>query len=103
MSPHHPASDHKNVRRQTLRTDLGQHLRKLRNARRLTLAELGEVIQCSQVFLRKVEEGHLSPSLPMVQRLARALGVRSSSLVQEIVQSTGDHAAGRVTDREQDP
>lgn len=103
MSPHHRTPDHIDVQRQTLQTDLGQQLRRLRVTRRVSLAELSERVQCSQVFLRKVEDGDLLPSLPMVQRLARALGVRSTSLARETVHSLGDHAAGRVTDREQDP
>ena len=39
--------------------------------------------QCSQSFLSKVENGNLLPSLPMLQRLARALQVQLSHFLDE--------------------
>jgi transcriptional regulator with XRE-family HTH domain len=103
MNMRHPAINQNDVRGHDLQTVLGKRLRQARKSQKLTMAELGRRAQCSQSFLSKVENGSMIPSLPMLQRLARALGVKSSALVSEVVQSVGDHTAGRVTDSEQDP
>ena len=103
MGTRHPAINHNDVRGHDLQTVLGKRLRQARKDQNLTMAQLGGMAQCSQSFLSKVENGSMIPSLPMLQRLARALGVKSSALVSEVVQSVGDHTAGRVTDSEQDP
>lgn len=104
MDRHHPAFNHNEINGQFSRTVLANRLNRLRRDRQISMAELGLITQCSQSVLKKVENGIIIPSRPMLQRLARALGVTSSSLVSEIVQSVGDHsAAARVTDSEQEP
>lgn len=104
MDTHHPAFNQNDIGGQAPRTVLAQRLSRLRRNRQLSIAELGQITQCSPSFLKKMEDGIMIPSRPMLQRLARALGVTSSSLVSEIVQSVGDHsAAARVTDSEQEP
>ena len=40
----------------------------------MTMMVLANRAQCSQSLLSKVETGNLLPSLPMLQRLSRALG-----------------------------
>ena len=42
--------------------------------------DLGRACHCSKSFIIEVESGHLLPSLPMINRLARALNVEPSSL-----------------------
>lgn len=56
-----------------LRTRLGTRLRSRRKERGLTMVVLAHRAQCSQSLLSKVESGVLLPSLPMLQRLSRAL------------------------------
>ena len=58
---------------QALRSRLGARLRSLRKQRGLTMMVLANRAQCSQSLLSKVETGNLLPSLPMLQRLSRAL------------------------------
>ncbi len=56
---------------------------KLRHARRLrglTLKEIAEKAECSESLLSKIENGHASPSLKMLQRLAMALGLTVGQL-----------------------
>lgn len=68
---------------QQLRQRLGDRLRQRRKERGLTMVVLAASAQCSQSFLSKVENGSLLPSLPMLQRLARALQVKLSHFLDE--------------------
>ena len=67
------------------------------------MVKLSHIAHCSQSFLSKLENGSITPSIPMLQRLARALDVKPSSLCCEIAQSLGDQTAGRLIAKEQDP
>jgi transcriptional regulator with XRE-family HTH domain len=56
---------------------------KLRHARRLrgqTLKEVAAAADCSESLLSKIENGHATPSLKMLQRLALALGLTVGQL-----------------------
>ncbi len=64
-----------------LRTRLGSRLRRYRKERGMTMMVLAASAQCSQTFLSEVETGMLLPSVPMLQRLSRALQVSMSSLL----------------------
>ena len=41
----------------------------------MTMVSLGKIAHCSQSFFSKVENESIIPSIPMLYRLARALGV----------------------------
>jgi transcriptional regulator with XRE-family HTH domain len=57
--------------------DLGRQLRRLRVARGLTQAALAERAGVSRIYVQKLElEAERAPSLPTLERLARALRVR---------------------------
>ena len=47
------------------------------------MAELCQIAHCSQGFLSKVENGSATPSIPMLERLARALDIMPSALLSE--------------------
>ena len=66
-----------------LRDRLGPRLRRCRRERGMTMVVLAASAQCSQSFLSKVEGGILLPSLPMLQRLSRALQISMSSLLDD--------------------
>ena len=52
-------------------------IRQLRARRRLTQAELAKRAELSWIYIAKLEAGdRLSPSLPVLERIARALGAR---------------------------
>ena len=63
---------------------VGQHVRGARLLKSLTLRQLADLAECSESLLSKVENGHASPSLAMLQRIARALEVPVASLVTPI-------------------
>lgn len=66
-----------------LRDRLGPRLRRCRRERGMTMVVLAASAQCSQSFLSKVESGILLPSLPMLQRLSRALEISMSALLDD--------------------
>ena len=65
---------------ETLAAELGQYrigprIRALRNAKTLTLVELGEHTGLSPGLLSKIERSQLVPTLPTLQRIALVFGV----------------------------
>ena len=63
----------------------GEHLRALRKARGLSQAELGEQASVNDKYLGEVERGEGNPSLDVLLRLARALGVDVTVLIGDEV------------------
>lgn len=56
---------------------LGSRIRELRERRELTREILAKKAHLSAVYVKKLEAGErLSPSLPALERIARALGAR---------------------------
>lgn len=90
-SVHMPDYKNEDADERDLRGLIGRRLRHLRKKVGLTMVILGEKAHCSQSFISKVESGSIMPSIPMLYRLAAALGVRPSLLLDEIIQSLGDH------------
>ncbi|MDB5373250.1 MAG: hypothetical protein JWP04_1892 [Belnapia sp.] len=77
---------------------LGPQLRRLRQARRLTLDALAEAVGLDKGFLSRLERGQKAPSVATLLRLAASLGVPvaellGESLPQDAVRVT--RAAGR--------
>jgi transcriptional regulator with XRE-family HTH domain len=60
---------------------IGGSVRSARLLKNLTLRELAELAGCSESLLSKVENGLTSPSILMLQRIARGLNVVLAALV----------------------
>jgi transcriptional regulator with XRE-family HTH domain len=60
---------------------LGARLRRLRRQAKLTQAELAESADISCVYVNKLERGMATPSLPVLQRLARSLRTDAADLL----------------------
>jgi transcriptional regulator with XRE-family HTH domain len=60
--------------------EIGTRIRFTRRLRSLTLKEVSTVAGCSESLLSKIENGHASPSLKMLQRLTHALGLTIGQL-----------------------
>ena len=54
---------------------IGEKLKLMREARRLTLKQLGDKVGCTGAHLSLIEKGNSSPSIPTVKKIAEALGV----------------------------
>ncbi|MEM1267540.1 MAG: cupin domain-containing protein [Pseudomonadota bacterium] len=68
--------------------DVGDRLRQFRRSSGLRLKDVAEAAGCSESMLSKVENGQVSPSINMLHRLTRALGVNISSLFLTTQDST---------------
>ncbi len=59
----------------------GHNIKTLRNARSWTQDHLGEIADLNPKYLGEIERGERNPSLDVLWRLARALGVDAAELV----------------------
>jgi XRE family transcriptional regulator of biofilm formation len=65
-----------------LRQWIGQRIKRLREAKGLTQAELAIQARVTRPYVTMLESGvRKTPSLPMLQRLAKALGVPVTELL----------------------
>ena len=62
---------------------LGARIRQLREMREMTLAQLAERSQCHVDLLIRIEAGELVPSLAPLMSIARALGQRLGTLLDD--------------------
>lgn len=60
---------------------IGNKIRKLRKARELTQVELAVIVNISPVYLGFIENGRRRPSLKVLEKLARALKVKTAELL----------------------
>ncbi len=65
----------------TLARDLGDRIRKLRKAKGLTQEGLAELSDLHRTYVGGLERGERNPSLFILFRLARALGVTVGELL----------------------
>jgi transcriptional regulator with XRE-family HTH domain len=85
--------------------EIGTKLRFTRRLRSLTLKDVATATGCSESLLSKIENGHATPSLRMLSRLTRALGLTVGQLFAQRADPDDIvmRAATRVTfDTEQD-
>lgn len=62
---------------------LGKKIRTYRKAKRMTLKDLAELVDTSVSFLSDIERGRSNPSINRLTRIAEALEVPVSSLVND--------------------
>lgn len=62
---------------------IGSKIRQLRNARHVSVRELAQQSQCSEVQIERLEAGELVPSLAPLLKIARGLGVRLGTLLDD--------------------
>lgn len=68
--------------------DVGGQIRRYREARRLSQRALGERAGVTSSFLSQLENGRTNASIATLWRIAEALGVRLSDLVEPVPVST---------------
>jgi transcriptional regulator with XRE-family HTH domain len=61
---------------------IGMKLKRLRNARKLSQYALAKQASVSREYVRKLEAGESDPTVGMLQRLADALGVPVTELLE---------------------
>lgn len=67
----------------TVSNKLGARVRQLREMREMTVAQLAEQSQCHVDLLQQIEAGELVPSLAPLMNIARALGLRLGTLLDD--------------------
>jgi len=67
----------------------GMKIRELRKAKGLSSDKLAEMIGTAGAYIREIELGKSQPSLKMLNKIAKALGVSVSELLEEEYQSQG--------------
>lgn len=65
----------------------GQNIRSVRHIRSLTLADVARACGLSKGQISKIENGHMSPPLSTLERIAKALEVDPGSLLRRQVKS----------------
>lgn len=55
--------------------DIGSKIRKLRIEKTLNIKKLAEIVECTPSLISQVERGKADPSISMLKRIAKALGV----------------------------
>ena len=68
--------------------EIGPRIRHLRRSAGLRLIDVAQNAGCSESMLSKVENGQVSPSINMLHRITRAMGVNIPSLFVAPVEST---------------
>jgi transcriptional regulator with XRE-family HTH domain len=61
---------------------MGARIRRLRQAREMTQAELAKRAKLTRVYVTRLEAGRQDPSLSTLNALARALGVPVGELLE---------------------
>ncbi len=75
------------------RKRVGEKIRKLREVRELSIGELADLCQCNPELIEQLEAGQLMPSLAPMLKIARGLGVRLGTFLDD------DPHAGAVITR----
>ena len=65
-----------------MRTDLGGRIRRLRQEKGLTIAQLAALVETSRSMISQVEQGKALPSLPTLERITDVLGVSLGEFFQ---------------------
>jgi transcriptional regulator with XRE-family HTH domain len=69
------------------RNTIGPKIRQLRESRDMTVEQLAETSLCNAELIKNLEEGALVPSLTPLLRIAKALGVRLGTFMDDHPQS----------------
>jgi transcriptional regulator with XRE-family HTH domain len=63
--------------------DIGDRVRKIRTQQGRTIQEIADVCQCSKALLSKIENNKVVPAVATLSKIAKALGVKVSVLLEE--------------------
>lgn len=75
-----PNDKHESAAAEPEEIKIGMRLKHGRLVKGLRLAELAEMLQCSESYLSKVENNKVRPSLSMLHRIVHSLGMNISQL-----------------------
>ena len=61
---------------------LGENLKKIRTAKKISQGDIANTLGVSRGFVSKIENGKTNPTLSTITRLANALGVTADELLK---------------------
>jgi transcriptional regulator with XRE-family HTH domain len=64
--------------------ELGKNIAQLRKVQKIKSSELAEMAGIKQPYISAIENGKKIPSLPVLQKIAKALGTTTSELLGEV-------------------
>ena len=72
-----------NIKKKVSQKDykFGRYLQKIRQSKSITQEELAEKIGTSQTWIAYIETGRNRPNLDMLEKIAKALGVKVKDLI----------------------
>jgi transcriptional regulator with XRE-family HTH domain len=76
----------------------GPYIRRLRKARRITQAQLGERVGLDQGFISRLENGVFECSVSQLSAIAKALGVTIVEIIGDAVREQGSSYGAAPTD-----
>lgn len=78
---------------------VGKKIRLYRKARKLTQEELGEILQIDQSYIGRIERGDINITLETITKIADALDVKPSQLLEEDQYSSIDKLKSETLDK----
>lgn len=75
---------------------VGSKIRQLREAKEMTVEELAETSQSNVELIQQLENGALVPSLTPLLKIARALGVRLGTFLDDVASERTCNCQGRA-------
>lgn len=66
---------------------IGERIKKIREAREMTRAELGALVGLDQNRVQQYENGKRKPKIPLLKKIAAALGVETIALMDPTIES----------------
>lgn len=79
--------------------EIGLRIRKLRTQQNRTLQEIADVCGFTKSLLSKIENGVVVPPVATLSKIAKALGVKMSALIEEEGTVSGLFTASELTER----
>ena len=71
--------------------NLGKNIARLRKLNNITSTELSNIVGIKQPYLRQIENGKRSPSLGVLQSIAKALNTTVSEILGEVPETLPDN------------
>ena len=66
---------------------IGNRIRKIRETREMTRSELGALVGLDQTRIQQYENGKRKPKIPLLKKIAYALGVETIALMDPVTES----------------
>ncbi len=77
---------------------LGEKIKEIRKSRKITQAELAELINVDSKYISRIETSNASPSLEVVHNIAKALNVQEKDLFDTSCMKTKEELDREIID-----